>query len=359
MTMTDAAFDPAKVEAFVGHLMPILKGGLLSHMIDIGDRTGLFAAAAQGPGSSQEIADRAGLQERYVREWLGAVVTGGIVDYDPETHTYLLPPEHAVMLMGPSSMAPLAAANRVLAKHIPELARVFREGGGISYDEYAPDFTDAMDAMGRGAFDQFLVDAYVPLAAGLTEKLAAGANVADLACGAGHALVLLAQAFPASTFTGLDLDRHAIDRARAEAGEAGLTNIAFVLADIATLEVDTPFDVVFVFDALHDQVDPAGVLRHIHDALAPDGVFFLREPHAADTLEGNLGNPMAAVQYSVSTLHCLTVSLAHGGAGIGTVFGEQLARTLLADAGFEEPTVHPAPGQPFDVVYVTRPRPGS
>ena len=110
-----------------------------------------------------------------------------------------------------------------------------------------------------------------------------------------------------------------------------------------------------MFDALHDQVDPPGVLRRIHAALAPDGIFFLREPHAADTLEGNLGNPMAAVQYSVSTLHCLTVSLAHGGAGIGTVFGEQLARPLLADAGFEDPTMHPAPGQPFDVVYVTRP----
>jgi hypothetical protein len=112
-----------------------------------------------------------------------------------------------------------------------------------------------------------------------------------------------------------------------------------------------------MFDLLHDQVDPAGVLQRIHQMLAPDGVLFLREPHAADTLEGNLDSPMAPIQYSVSTLHCLTVSLAHGGAGIGTVFGEQLARSLMTDAGFADPVMHPAPGQPFDVVYVTSPRP--
>jgi SAM-dependent methyltransferase len=356
MTTTEMAFDPTKVEAFAGHLMPVLKGGLLSYMIDIGDRTGLFEAAAQGPGTSAEVADRAGLQERYVREWLGAMVTGGVIDYDPVAETYVLPAEHAVLLIGPSSMAPLASATTVLGRHIPELARVFREGGGIPYDRYTPDFTDAMDAMGRGAFDQFLVDAYVPLAPGLTETLTAGARVADLACGAGHALVLLAKAFPASTFTGIDLDPHGIERGRAEAAAAGVTNVTFELADIAKLDPARRFDVVFVFDALHDQVDPAGVLRAIHDALVPGGTLFLREPHAGDTLAANLDNPMASVAYSVSTMHCLTVSLAHDGAGIGTVFGEQLARQLLTGAGFDDPTVHPAPGDPMDAVYVTQPR---
>lgn len=357
MTTTETTFDPAKVEAFASHLMPILKGSLLSYMIDIGDRTGLFAAAAQGPGTSQEVADRAGLQERYVREWLGAMVTGGIVDFDPRAQTYVLVPEHAALLIGSTSMAPLAHTNTVLAKHIPQLAQVFRDGGGVPYVTYTPEFTDAMDAIGRGGFDQFLIGVYLPLAPGLTEKLTAGANVADVACGTGHALVLLAQAFPASTFAGYDLDETAIARARSEADEAGLANLTFEVADIAHLAVDTPLDVVFVFDAIHDQVDPAGVLERIHAAMAPDGVFFLREPHAADTLEDNLQNPMAAIQYSVSTLHCLTVSLAHDGAGIGTVFGEQLARKLLTDAGFDDPAMHPAPGQPFDAIYVTRPTP--
>jgi SAM-dependent methyltransferase len=353
MATTEQDLDGSKVEAFAGYLTSILTGSLLSYMIDIGDRTGLFTAAAVGTATSEELAARAGLTERYVREWLGAMVTGGIFDFDPATETYLLSPERAVSLTGSSSMAPLAQSNTVLAKHVHQVARAFREGGGVPYAEYCPEFTDVMDAVGRGAFDQFLVDAYLPLAPGLAERLTAGARAADVACGTGHALVLLARAFPASTFFGYDLDDGAIARARAEASGAQLTNVHFEARDVARLVVDEPFDVVFVFDAVHDQVDPAGVLRRVRDALAPDGTFFMREPHAPDTLEGNLANPFAPVQYSLSTLHCLTVSLAHGGAGIGTVFGEQRARRMLTDAGFAEPAVHPAPGHPFDAVYVT------
>jgi len=358
-TETATEFDPGEAEAFAGQLMAILKGGLLSHLIDLGHRTGLFAAAAQGPATSRQLAERAGLEERYVREWLGAMVTSAIFGLgaprgDGE-RTFVLPPEHAALLVGPSSMAPIAGMNTIMAKYVPDLARVFREGGGITYADYCPEFSEAMDAIGRGGFDQFLIDAYLPMAPGLTEKLTAGADVADIACGSGHALVLLAQAFPASRFTGYDLDEGAIARARAEADAAGLTNLRFEVADIAELSVDEPFDVVFVFDAIHDQVDPARVLRGVHDALGPDGTFFLREPHAADRLEDDLANPVAPIVYSVSTLHCLTVSLAHGGAGIGTAFGEQRARQMLADAGFEDPAMHPAPAQPFDVVYVTHP----
>ncbi|HUO49611.1 MAG TPA: class I SAM-dependent methyltransferase [Acidimicrobiales bacterium] len=355
MTTTETPFDPAKVEAFAGRLMPILTGGLLSYMVDIGHRTGLFAAAAQGPATSQGLADRAGLQERYVREWLGAVTTGGIVEYDPAGRTFFLPPEHAALLVGNTSMAPLAGMNTVMAKYVPDLVRVFREGGGIPYAEYCPEFSEAMDAIGRGAYDQFLVDAFLPLAPGLTDALTAGVNVADLACGSGHAIVLLGQAFPASTFTGYDLDGPALERARSEAADAGLANVSFVDTDIASLRVDQPLDAVFMFDALHDQVDPAAVLASARAAMADDATFLLREPRAGDTLEENLQSPTAPIQYSISTLHCLTVSLAHGGAGIGTAFGEQHARRLLTEAGFEDPAVHPAPGDPLDAVYVTRP----
>jgi SAM-dependent methyltransferase len=143
-------------------------------------------------------------------------------------------------------------------------------------------------------------------------------------------------------------------RARKEAADQGLTNLSFELADIGLFEVSEPFDAIFMFDAPHDQVDPAGVLGRIRASLAADGVFLLREPHAADRLQDNIGNPMAAVQYSVSVMHCLTVSLAHAGAGIGLAFGQGHARRLLTEAGFAEPQLHPAPGQPFDVVYVTR-----
>ena len=354
VTEATRAFDSAKAEAFGGQMISILKGGLLSMMVDIGHRTGLFAVASQGWMTSQQLAEQSGLHERYVREWLGAVTTGGILEYDETSETFCLPPEHAALLSGPMNMAPMAVGNTVLAKHVHQIVQAFQHGGGVPYAAFAPEFTDVMDNMGRGVFDALLVDTYLPLAPGLTESLTAGVRVADFACGTGHALIVLARAFPASTFVGYDLDDHAIARARAEAGGAGLTNVSFELADIARLNLDRLLDVAFMFDALHDQVDPNAVIARMCSALVPGGRLFLREPRAADSLAGNLANPMAPVMYSISTLHCLTVSLAHGGAGIGLVFGEERAHQMLAEAGFDEILVQPAPGQPFDAVYTAR-----
>jgi SAM-dependent methyltransferase len=346
--------DQEAVETFAGRLIELYGGGMLTYLIDIGHRTGLFDAAAAG-GTSQEIAERAGLHERYVRKWLGAMATGRIVEYDPATATYRLPETHAACLTGPGGMnlAPISQLNTHLAQHVGEVATAFREGGGVPYAAFRPEFTDIMDGLGRGAYDQFLVDAILPLVPGLTERLTAGARVADVACGTGHALVVLAGAFPASTFTGYDLDEGAIERARAEAAGAGLRNLTFEVADAPKLHVPEPLDAAFVFDALHDQVDPAGVLDRIHEALAPGGVFVMKEPRVSSNLEDNIGNPMAPLVYSVSTLHCLTVSLAYGGAGLGTAFGEQVARRLLDGAGFADVAVHEAPGDPMDAVYVS------
>lgn len=347
--------NPEKVEEFLGRLLTIYSGSMLNYMIDIGHRTGLFVAAAKGPATSDELADRAGLCERYVREWLGAMVTGGIVDYDPADRSYSLPPERAACLTeGATNLAPMALLQTHLGKHVHQVARAFREGGGVPYAAYRPEFTDLMDAIGRGVYDALLIDAYLPLVPGLAEQLQSGARVADVACGTGHALVVLARRFPSSTFVGYDLDEGAVARARAEAGGAGLTNVRFEVCDAAALEVSVPFDVVFVFDAIHDQVDPVGVLDRIQRLLGDRGLFVMKEPHAADALEDNLANPMAPILYSVSTLHCMTVSLAHGGAGIGTMFGEQLALRMLTAAGFDDIQVHPAPGDPGDAVYVSR-----
>ncbi len=255
---------------------------------------------------------------------------------------------------GPMNLAPMAALSTHLGKHVHQVARAFREGGGVPYSEFRPEFTDVMDAISRVYFDGALVDLYLPLIPGLRERLEAGIRVADVACGTGHALVLLGRAFPASTFVGYDIDDGAIGRARAEASGAQLTNVTFEVRDAARLQVEQPFDLVFVFDAVHDQVDPGAVLASIRNALTPDGVFFMKEPHGADALEGNLDNPMAPLLYGVSTLHCMTVSLAYGGAGIGTMFGEQLALRLLADAGFTSVEVVPAPNDPPDAVYIAR-----
>jgi SAM-dependent methyltransferase len=361
MTATDApvqaevtSFDPAKAEAFSGHLMQILGGGLLSLMVDIGHRTGLFAAAACGWATSDQLAARAGLTERYVREWLGAMTAAGIIEYDPGAGTYLLSPEHACMLTSPTGVGPLAVTTTIMAKHVPQIVRAFREGGGVPYAAFGPEWTDAWDAVGRGLYDTMLVSEYLPLAPGLRDLLTTGAQVADIACGTGHALIVLARAFPASTFTGYDFDEHAIARARAEAAGAGLANVSFEVADIARLGMADRFDVVFVFDALHDQAEPDVVLARVSRALVPGGLLFMREPHGADTLAENLASPMAPILYSVSTLYCLTVSLAHGGPGIGTLLSEQQAGRMLADAGFAQPEVRPAPGNPLAVVYMTR-----
>jgi hypothetical protein len=166
MTVTETAFDSAKAEAFGGHLMSILRGSLLSSMVDIGHRTGLFVAAAEGWATSEQLAARAGLSERYVREWLGAATTGGLLEYDEARESFFLPPEHAALLTGPTGMGPLAVANTVFAKHLHQVVQAFWEGGGVPYAAFTPEFTDVMDAMGRGVFDTMLLDSYLPLAAG-------------------------------------------------------------------------------------------------------------------------------------------------------------------------------------------------
>ena len=354
-TATDA-MDEARVEAFTERLFELYTGGMLTYMVDIGHQTGLFAAAADGPATSGALAARAGLQERYVREWLGAMVTGGIVDYDPATTTYRLPAEHAACLTGRGSanLAPLSRLDTHLAKHVDAVVRAFREGGGVPYAEFRPEFTDVMDGLVRGTLDELLLEAYLPLVPGLTERLAAGTRVADIGCGTGHAIVLMAGAYPSSTFVGYDLAEDAIALARTEAAAAGLTNARFEVRDAARLAVEQPFDVVFVFDAIHDQVAPAEVLDRIYEALAPGGLFVMVEPRASSNLEDNLTNPLAPWLYSVSTLHCMTVSLADGGAGLGTVWGEQQARRMLDDAGFGDVAVHEAPGDPTNAVFVTR-----
>ena len=348
--------DGARVEAFAETLFGFYTGGMLTYLVDIGHTTGLFAAAADGPATSDELARRTGLHERYVREWLGAMVTAGVFSYEPPTDAYELPAEHAVCLTGSTSsnLAPFSLLNTHLAKHVGQVTRAFREGGGVPYEEFRPEFTDVMDALGRGGFDEQLLSGWLDLVPGLREQLTAGARVADIGCGTGHAMVLLARAFPASSFVGYDIAEDAIAAARREAAEHGVDNVRFEVRDAATLVVDEPFDVVFVFDAIHDQVAPDEVLRRVHDMLAPSGLFVMFEPHASSNLEDNVAHPLAPFLYAISTLHCLTISLAHDGAGLGTVWGEQLAREMLRDAGFGEVRVRDVPDDPLNACYIVR-----
>lgn len=346
--------DEARVEQFAARLFGFYADAMVTLLVDLAFRTGLLDALAEAGGTSEELAGRAGLVERYVRECLGGLVTAGIAEYDPATGRYALPREHAVCLSGPGSLnlAPFSQVTALLAGHVEGVSRAFREGGGVPYEEFRPAFTDVMDGMSRGLFDGQLIDGILPLAGDLSRRLAAGIRVAEIGCGTGHAVNLLARAFPRSGFTGYDLSQDAVARARAEAAEWGLDNASFEVLDVAELPVDQPFAAVLAFDAIHDQADPAGVLARVRAALEPGGVFVMFDVKADSTLEGNVGNPLAPLLYGISTLHCMTVSLAEGGAGLGTVWGNQLAQRMLTEAGFVDVTVQDVPDDPLDSLYL-------
>ena len=352
-----ASIDEAEVGAFAERVLTTFTGGMLTLMIDLAHRTGILETLAAGPGTSEQLSARAELTERYVRECLGALVTGGIVDYDPPTRRYSLTPEHAICLTGDgaANLAPLARFTTLLGKYVDKVTAATRDGGGVPYAEYRPEFTGVMDAANRGMFDGLLVDAVLPAAGDLPARLAAGIRVADIGCGTGHGINVMARAYPASTFVGYDIAADALDQARTEAAAGGLTNATFVQLDVTLLPAQPGFDAVFAFDAIHDQVDPIAVLDRIHAALAPDGVFVMFDIKASSHLENNMGNPFAPLLYATSTLHCTAVSMAHGGAALGTVWGEELALQMLDDAGFVDVTVHDVPDDPLDSIYVARP----
>lgn len=354
--MTSMVIDEQRVQQCAERVFGAYVDSMLVLMIDLADRTGLLAGLAEGPGTSQELAARAGLNERYVRECLGALVTGGLVEYDATAQRYTLPLEHALCLTGHRSanLAPISRIPTLLAHYVADVATVARDGGGVPYERFWPDFTAIMDGISRGVFDEQLVDAILPMADDLAENLQRGIRVADIGCGTGHSTVVLAREFPASSFVGYDLSDDALASGRAEAADAGLTNVRFETLDIAQLPDDPPFDVVVGFDVIHDQADPAGVLHRVHRALVPGGVFVMMDIKASSRLEENVANPLAPWLYGVSTLHCMTVSLAQGGAGLGTAWGEELARQLLADAGFAAVTVHDVPDDPLNQIYVAR-----
>ena len=347
--------DKQRVQEFARKIFGLYTAGFLTLMVDIGHKTGLFEAAARGPGTSEEIAARAGLNERYVREWLGAMTTGGIFTYAAATRTFTLPPEHAVCLTGASSrnMAAGSQSLPMLAKRLPRVVECFRAGGGVPYEEFRPDFTEAQDASWRRLYDGLLIKGFLPVAKGLPERLAAGIRVADIGCGTGHAINVMAREYPRSSFVGYDLGGDAIARARTEARQMGLTNATFEVLDATRLPAEPTFDLIMSFDAIHDQKDPATVLRRVAAALAPGGVYFMLEPKASSNLEDNVGNPFTPYMYGMSVLHCMTVSLAVGGAGLGTAWGEQVARRMLTDAGFTAVQVVDAPG-PQNSIYVCR-----
>lgn len=338
-------------------MLGVLNDAAVALLTSTGHQTGLLATMGGLPAAtSEQVADAAGLEERYVREWLGGMTAAGVVRYDAASGTYLLPREHAAVLTpaaGPDNLA-------VLMQHVAMMGEVeqrtiarFRDGGGLSYADY-PTFHRNMAETSAAVHDAALVDGILPLAPDLPAVLRAGADAADVGCGRGHAVNLMARAFPASRFTGYDSSAAAIDAARAEAAAMGLTNAAFEVRDVATLDVHEAYDLVTAFDAVHDQARPAAVLEAVRRALRPGGTFLMVDIQASSHLEQNLALPWGAYLYAISTYHCMSVSLGQGGAGLGTVWGVERAAAMLAEAGFGHVEQQQVAADPFNAYFVAR-----
>lgn len=344
--MTIHEFDATRAESFAGRMVGTLNDGCLALMTSIGHRTGLFDALAQmPPADSAGISAAADLDERYVREWLGAMVVGGVIEYDPETKTYRLPPEHAACLTrnsAPDNVAAFMQYVAVLGSVEDRIVGCFREGGGVPYSEF-PRFQEVMAEDSGQTVLPALLGSILPLVPGLVERLEAGIDALDAGCGSGRALNLLAREFPNSSFTGYDISEEGVARGRAEAAAHGAENIRFEVKDAARLEESSRYDLITTFDAVHDQADPAAVLAGIERSLRPGGVYLMQDIAGSSHVEGNLDHPLGPALYTISTMHCMTVSLARNGAGLGAMWGEEKAREMLAEAGFADVEVRRLP----------------
>jgi SAM-dependent methyltransferase len=343
--------DHDKVMAFLGQFVTDLGATAAAGSVTIGHRLGLYRALAAEPATPERFAERTGCHPRYLTEWLRGQAAGGYVTYSPTTGEFSLTEEQAFCLADPNGPNVPAAFVGVLGylRAAPRLAEAFRTGTGVGWHEHDPDVFVGTDEFFRPGYVAALVPSWIPALEGVDAKLTAGAKVADVGCGLGSSSVLLAQAYPRSTVTGSDYHAESIDLARKQAAGAGVSDrVGFEVATAQSF-TGTGYDLVTMFDCLHDMGDPLAAARRVRDALAPDGTWLLVEPFAADKVEDNF-NPVGRLFYSGSTFLCVPNSLSQpGGHSLGAQAGEAAIRDLVTEAGFTR--FRRAAQTPFNLVY--------
>jgi SAM-dependent methyltransferase len=351
------AIDGEKLEQFVFRAVDEVGATLNSALVVMGDKLGLYKAlAGAGPLTPMELARRTGVAERYVQEWLNAQAAGGYVEYDGATGTYTLPPEHAIALADESSPAFLPGFFQVALGSVIDSPRVTedaRSGDGVGWHEHNHDVFDGIERFFRPGYNANVVPSWLPALDGVVEKLERGASVADIGCGHGSSTILMAQAFPKSTFFGSDIHEGSIETARKRAEEAGVADRVTFEASPASSYSGGKYDLVTTFDALHDMGDPVGAARHVRATLADDGTWMIVEPMAGDRVEDNL-NPVGRAYYGFSTFLCTPGSLSQEvGLALGAQAGPERIKDVVSAGGFTQFRI--AAETPFNLVYEARP----
>lgn len=345
----------AKLDFLVGRLMGDFGAASMLPLIRLGDELGLYRAMADaGPLTAQQVAFRTGTHERYVREWLSAHAASGYVDYDERSDCFTLTPEQAMIFADPDSPFYLLGGYQCVHANLlsfDKVADAFRTGGGVNYSERHACLFTGMERFFRPGYNAHLINDWLPSIPGLVDKLRAGAKVADIGCGHGASVLMMAEAFPASQFHGFDYHEDSIDAARARAAELGLANAHFEVATAKSFP-GRDYDLIAYFDALHDMGDPVGAAAYAAAALAEDGALMLIEPMAGDALADNL-NPVGRLFYAASTMVCTPVSLAQEvGLGLGAQAGPKRLTEVLNTAGLSR--VRRAAETPFNLVLEAR-----